>query len=52
VLVVERWLDRQTFDRGFKAVTAALFVISVSLFVIFTQRLPWCDVFADPTLIP
>jgi hypothetical protein len=52
VLVVERWLDRQTFNRGFKAVTAALFVISVSLFVIFTQRLPWCDVFADPTLIP
>jgi hypothetical protein len=51
-LAVERTLDRLTFDRDFKFVTAALFAISVSLFFIFTQRLPWCDVFADPTLIP
>ncbi len=52
LLAVERALDQLTFDRSFKLVTATLFAISVSLFLIFTQRLPWCDVFADPTLLP
>jgi hypothetical protein len=29
-------------------VILALFLISVSLFVVFTFRMPWHDVFADP----
>jgi len=34
-----------------KVVIIALFVISMSLYIIFTFKLPWADVFADPTAL-
>lgn len=47
-LIVEERLQGLTYDAPLKAVIVALFVIAASLFVIFTYRMPWHDVFADP----
>ena len=41
-------MEGLTHSRLFKVVIVVLWVISLSLFVIRTFRLPWVDVFADP----
>jgi hydrogenase-4 membrane subunit HyfE len=51
VLVVERDMELMTYSRALRVLIVALFVVSISLFTIFTYRLPWTDVFADPTLV-
>jgi hypothetical protein len=47
-LIVEERLEGLSYDRPLKAVIVGLFIISASLYVIFTFRMPWHDVFADP----
>lgn len=47
-LHLEQHLEKVDFSRGMKSVTVALFVIALSEFIIFTHRLPWLDVFANP----
>lgn len=46
--ITEVALERAPHNHAFRVMSAALFLISVSQFTIFTFRLPWCDVFADP----
>jgi hypothetical protein len=45
---LERHLDQVIFSRGFKWVTVSVFLVALSEFIIFTYRLPWLDVFANP----
>ena len=47
-LAVEQTMDGISYQTTAKVVIIALFVISLSLYIIFTFRLPWADVFADP----
>ncbi len=47
-VLIEQHLEKVVFSRGLKWCTAALFVITLSEFIIFTYRLPWLDVFANP----
>jgi hypothetical protein len=47
-LIMEGSMEGITYGRGFKAVIVALFVVSISYYILFTFRLPWADVFADP----
>lgn len=46
--VFERGLAQITFGRGLRTVLLVLFVVSIGLYVIFTFRLPWADVFVEP----
>ncbi len=47
-ITVERHIEKIFPGTAFKVVTAAMFVISLSYYIIFTVRLPWFDVFAVP----
>lgn len=47
-LIVEQAMEGVTYSRSLKVVIAALFVVSFSLYIIFTFKLPWADVFAEP----
>ena len=47
-LVVEQTMDGITYQNLSKVVIIALFIISMSLYIIFTFKLPWADVFTDP----
>jgi len=50
-LVIEQTMDGIPYQNLSKVVIIALFVISMSLYIIFTFKLPWADVFADPTAL-
>jgi len=50
-LVVEQTMEEIVYQNVAKVMIIALFVISISLFIIFTFKLPWTDVFADPMAI-
>lgn len=50
-LVIEQTMDGIPYQNLSKIVIIALFVISLSLYIIFTFKLPWADVFADPTVL-
>jgi hypothetical protein len=47
-LIVEQAMESMIYTRSLKVVIVTLLVVSLSLFVICTFRLPWVDVFADP----
>lgn len=47
-VLLEQHLEKVAFSRGLKWCAAALFLITLSEFIIFTYRLPWLDVFANP----
>lgn len=47
-VLIERHLEKAEFSRGLKWCSAAMFVVTLSEFLIFTYRLPWLDVFANP----
>lgn len=47
-LIVEQAMEGVTYSKALKVVIAALFIVSLSLYVIFTFKLPWADVFAEP----
>ncbi len=49
ILVIEHTIDGIAYQKLSKFVLLALFLISMSYYIIFTFRLPWADVFADPT---
>ena len=48
VLALEQTMDGMSYKPLSRVGIIALFVISMSLYVIFTFKLPWADVFADP----
>ena len=43
-------MEQATISRSFKFVTILLFMVMFSHFMIFTFKMPWADLFADPTL--
>jgi len=45
---IELNIEDKHFTRNFKAFILIIFVISASLYVIFTYKLPWIDVFIVP----
>ena len=45
---IEAQIFRAAPGSQFKAVVVALFVISLAQYHVFTQRLPWFDLFAQP----
>lgn len=47
-LLIEQHLEKVEFGRELKWCSAAMFLITLSEFIIFTYRLPWVDVFANP----
>lgn len=47
-ILIEQHLEQVVFSRGLKWFTVALLAITLSEFIIFTYRLPWLDVFANP----
>ena len=47
-VAVEQGFETVDYSLTLKGVIVVLFLISVSHYTIFTFRLPWCDVFADP----
>jgi len=47
-LIIEQTMDGIRYQNLSRVVIIALFFISLSLYVIFTFKLPWADVFADP----
>ncbi|MBN1261514.1 MAG: hypothetical protein JXB35_12620 [Anaerolineae bacterium] len=47
-LIMERNMESLKYHRAFQVLIVAMFVVLVSQFTIFTFRLPWIDVFADP----
>lgn len=48
LVIVERQMETVTYSPAFKVLTVGLFLILLSLFEIFTFRLPWTDVFTEP----
>jgi len=48
-LMLEDAMQGATYNAAFRVMIVLLFLISVSLYVIFTFKLPWHDVFVDPT---
>ncbi|MFZ5858940.1 MAG: DUF6512 family protein [Chloroflexota bacterium] len=47
-LHLEQHLEQVDFSLGMKRLSIAVFVVKLSEFIIFTHRLPWLDVFANP----
>jgi hypothetical protein len=47
-LHLEQHLEKMDFTLGMKRISAVLFLVMLSEFIIFTYRLPWIDVFANP----
>ncbi len=47
-IVFERGMAQISYSREFKAVLWILFCASILLYIVFTLRLPWADVFVEP----
>jgi hypothetical protein len=47
-IIVEQHIEKAQPGIAFKIVCGALFLVSLSYYIIFTYRLPWFDVFAVP----
>ena len=46
--ILERGLENAAYSRSLKAVLVILFLTSILLYLKFTFRLPWADVFLEP----
>jgi len=49
VIQIEREIEKISFSKASRIVIIILFVISAFLFTIFTFKLPWIDLFIDPS---
>ncbi len=47
-VILEGGLEKIPYDRSIKTVLIALFLVSILLYIVFTFRLPWADVFVEP----
>ena len=50
VIIIEQNLNER-FEAGFRVVVLILFVVSAILYVWFTYKLPWIDLFVNPELL-
>jgi type IV secretory pathway TrbL component len=48
VAVFEQGLEQIAYSKPLKAVVLTLFLVSLCLYLIFTFKLPWADVFVEP----
>jgi len=48
---IELNIEDKHFTQNFKGFILIIFVISASLYIIFTYKLPWIDMFVDPEII-
>lgn len=46
--IMEKGIEKAKISLGLKAVIFILFIISAFLFIWFTYKLPWIDLFVDP----
>jgi hypothetical protein len=46
--LIEEHFENTEITRAVKIVLIVLLILSFSEFLIFTERLPWCDIFANP----
>lgn len=49
--LIEKNFEENDFTMGFKIVIIALLIISALLYILFTYRVPWVDLFVDPELL-
>ncbi len=49
--VVEKNVERGPINLSFKIVVIALFIISAILYILFTFKLPWIDLFVNPEIL-
>jgi hypothetical protein len=47
-ITFERGFETMTYSQSLKTWLWVLFVVSIGLYVIFTYKLPWADVFMEP----
>lgn len=47
-IIVEKHVEKVEPGKPFQIVLLILFVLSLSQFIVFTYRLPWFDLFANP----
>ena len=47
-VILEAGLERIPYERSIKTVLIVLFLVSILLYIVFTFRLPWADVFVEP----
>jgi len=47
-ILLERGLESAAYSRSLKSTLVILFLISITLYVVFTFSLPWADVFVEP----
>jgi hypothetical protein len=47
-VILERGLEEIQYNKSLKAVILTLFCVSLLLYIVFTFRLPWADVFVEP----
>jgi hypothetical protein len=47
-VVLEGGFEKMPIRRSIKVVLITLFVVSIVLYIVFTFRLPWADVFVEP----
>ncbi|MCX7795812.1 MAG: DUF6512 family protein [bacterium] len=46
--IIEKEVEKLKISLGFRTTVLALFIVSIFLFIWFTYRLPWIDLFVDP----
>lgn len=49
--IVERNVEKTSVNLSFKIVVIALLIISTLLYILFTYRIPWIDLFVNPEII-
>ena len=48
IFLIENHFEQSEPSRGLKIILITLLVLTLSEFLIFTERLPWFDIFANP----
>jgi hypothetical protein len=51
-IIIERSMEKIDYSKSLKFVVVTLFFISILLYVAFSYRLPWADVFTEPDWRP
>jgi hypothetical protein len=47
-VILESGLESVPYNRSLKVVLVTLFLASIMIYIVFTFRLPWADVFVEP----
>jgi len=47
-IIIELQVEQSSLMESFKVVVVLFFVVSLSLYIVFAYKMPWCDVFTVP----